>query len=52
VPKRLESLAQDGLVELGDREVRVTEAGRAFLRNVCLVFDARLQRRLRVEAVA
>ena len=52
VPERLEPLAQEGLVELGDGEVRVTDSGRAFLRYVCLAFDARLQRRARIEAVA
>ena len=36
----LKPLAADGLVEIDDREIRVTERGQFFLRNVALVFDA------------
>lgn len=43
---RLAPLAADGLVELGARSVDVTTTGRAFLRNVCMAFDARLARAL------
>jgi oxygen-independent coproporphyrinogen-3 oxidase len=45
VPEKLEELAKDGLVKLSDRTCDVTEAGRAFLRNVCMAFDARLSRK-------
>ncbi len=44
VPERLEELVRDGLVVLGDRSCQVTELGRAFLRNICMAFDARLVR--------
>lgn len=44
VGERLEPLAADGLVELRPGECRVTVLGRAFLRNVCMAFDARLAR--------
>jgi oxygen-independent coproporphyrinogen-3 oxidase len=38
--ERLEPLVDDGLVELSPFRVRVTEAGRPFLRNICMAFDA------------
>jgi oxygen-independent coproporphyrinogen-3 oxidase len=44
VPERLAELARDGIVELTGESCRVTEAGRPFLRNVCMAFDARLSR--------
>jgi oxygen-independent coproporphyrinogen-3 oxidase len=37
---RLEPLATDGLVVLSPMRVKVTEAGRPFLRNICMAFDA------------
>jgi len=42
---RLDELEKDGLVRIGDGDVQVTPAGRAFLRNVCMAFDARLIRK-------
>ena len=45
VPERLTELAQDKLIELTDTECTVTESGRAYLRNICMAFDARLVRR-------
>ncbi len=44
VPARLAEFAADGLVELEPEGCRVTEAGRGFLRNICMAFDARLAR--------
>ena len=41
---RLAAFAEDGLVELDGQGCRVTEAGRGFLRNICMAFDARLAR--------
>lgn len=38
---RLAELEADGLVEIGPFSVIVTEAGKAFLRNICMAFDAR-----------
>lgn len=35
----LESLEKDGLVELSDNSVRVTEVGKYFLRNIGMCFD-------------
>jgi oxygen-independent coproporphyrinogen III oxidase len=45
VAERLAEFAADGLVELAAQHCRVTEAGRPFLRNICMAFDARLVRR-------
>jgi oxygen-independent coproporphyrinogen-3 oxidase len=42
---RLAEFAADGLVELDAQGCRVTAAGRGFLRNICMAFDARLARR-------
>lgn len=44
VHERLAPLEADGLVELAPGECRITLLGRAFLRNVCMAFDARLAR--------
>jgi oxygen-independent coproporphyrinogen-3 oxidase len=44
VGDRLEEPLRDGLVLLEGSRCRVTEAGRPFLRNICMAFDARLAR--------
>ncbi|MAF26313.1 MAG: oxygen-independent coproporphyrinogen III oxidase [Gemmatimonadota bacterium] len=41
---RLRPLEEDGLVEFGETALRITETGRFFLRNVCMEFDAHLDR--------
>jgi oxygen-independent coproporphyrinogen-3 oxidase len=38
----LEPMAGDGLVEIDDRGIKVTDLGRFFLRNICMPFDAYL----------
>lgn len=45
VLEQLGELAADGLVEIGENELTVTEAGRPFIRNVCMAFDLRLHRK-------
>ncbi|MEM0954009.1 MAG: oxygen-independent coproporphyrinogen III oxidase [Pseudomonadota bacterium] len=35
----LQDMADDGLIELDTGAIRVTERGRPFLRNICMVFD-------------
>ena len=35
----LQRMADDGLLEIGKGSIRVTERGRPFLRNICMVFD-------------
>lgn len=42
---RLREMRDDGLVELEPGVIRVTEDGRAFVRNVCMALDARLWRK-------
>ena len=37
-------MADDGLVEIDEREIRVTDQGRLLVRNVAMVFDAHLAR--------
>lgn len=36
------SLLDDGLITVDDSQLRVTDEGRAFLRNICMCFDRRL----------
>ena len=43
--ERLEEPLRDGLVHLEGAICRVTDAGRPFLRNICMAFDARIERR-------
>jgi oxygen-independent coproporphyrinogen-3 oxidase len=40
--ERLREMAQDGLLEIEDETILVTLAGRPFLRNICMPFDAYL----------
>jgi oxygen-independent coproporphyrinogen-3 oxidase len=44
VPAKLAELARDGLVSLREGGVNVTDAGKPFVRNVCMALDARLAR--------
>jgi len=44
VADRLEGLVGDGLVKIEGGLCRVTDAGRPFLRNICMAFDARIER--------
>ncbi|OFZ82155.1 MAG: oxygen-independent coproporphyrinogen III oxidase [Bdellovibrionales bacterium RIFOXYD1_FULL_53_11] len=45
VGEKLSGLSRDGLVVPGPSSCAVTETGRAFLRNICMAFDARLARK-------
>ena len=40
----LSSLIEDGLIELSDDRLTLTDDGRPFLRNACMFFDYRLRR--------
>lgn len=42
---KLNELERDGLICIEENQLRVTEKGRPFVRNVCLPFDLRLQRK-------
>lgn len=44
--QRCKELEADGLLELLPRKLKVTESGKAFLRNICLCFDARYWRKV------
>lgn len=44
--ERLQELEKDGLVNIQPGKVTVTRAGRPFIRNICMAFDARLWRKL------
>lgn len=41
--EELEELERDGLIEKQGAELRITERGRPFLRNVCMLFDQRMR---------
>ena len=41
---QLKVMQDDGVLELGDKELTVTDQGRQFVRNICMAFDRRLQR--------
>ncbi|MBX2925937.1 MAG: oxygen-independent coproporphyrinogen III oxidase [Chitinophagaceae bacterium] len=41
---RLEEPVADGLVELNDRQLKLTAKGHYFIRNICSAFDLHLQR--------
>ncbi len=41
---RMEELKKDGLIEIGNNKLQVTEKGKPFVRNICMAFDLRLKR--------
>ena len=45
IAARLDELKRDGLVRLSANSCQVTKDGKAFLRNICMAFDARLARK-------
>tara|TARA_R100000935_G_scaffold15425_2_gene30844 strand:- start:60932 stop:62308 length:1377 start_codon:yes stop_codon:yes gene_type:complete len=42
---KLSEMQDDGLIEITENHLKVTEAGKPYVRNVCLPFDLRLQRK-------
>jgi len=44
LPHRLQEMEADGLLELSDMGLRITEAGRPFVRNIAMAFDLRMLR--------
>lgn len=42
---KLKELEQDGLLIIKDKTLQVTDKGQPFVRNICLPFDLRLQRK-------
>ena len=45
IAARLSAVQEDGLVRLEHNHCQIEEVGRPFLRNICMAFDARLERR-------
>jgi oxygen-independent coproporphyrinogen-3 oxidase len=45
VLRQLEEMRDDGLLEIKPQSLRVTEQGKAFVRNICMAFDLHLKRR-------
>lgn len=43
VESDLYSMKKDGLLEFTDKEIIITNTGKMFLRNICMVFDYRLR---------
>lgn len=43
--ERLNEMQKDGLLILGDEEIKITDAGRTFVRNIAMAFDLRLIRK-------
>lgn len=46
IKSKLNEMVSDGLIELGEKSIRVTNEGRPFVRNLCMAFDLRLQRNI------
>ncbi|WP_271393901.1 oxygen-independent coproporphyrinogen III oxidase [Aequorivita sinensis] len=44
VLSNLKEMEADGLLEIGAKELHITEKGRPFVRNICMAFDVLLQR--------
>jgi oxygen-independent coproporphyrinogen-3 oxidase len=42
LPARLGELERDGLVKLSNQRCQITAAGKPFMRNICMAFDAHL----------
>nr|AWJ66146.1 coproporphyrinogen III oxidase, oxygen-independent [uncultured bacterium] len=45
IMRKLDEMEQDGLVEIGTDELKVTEKGQPFIRNICMAFDVLLHRK-------
>lgn len=46
VLKRLDNMRQDGLIEINRHQLKVTQKGRPYVRNVCMAFDVRLHKKV------
>ena len=45
VLSKLDELSLDGLIQVSSKRLKVTEKGKPFVRNICIPFDLRLQRK-------
>ncbi|WP_273778357.1 oxygen-independent coproporphyrinogen III oxidase [Acinetobacter sp. GSS19] len=43
---QLAEMQQDGLLEILEQGIKVTEQGKPFVRNICMAFDLRLKRKM------
>ena len=43
---QLKEMEKDGLLHINTNGINVTEAGKPFVRNICMAFDLRLKRKL------
>jgi oxygen-independent coproporphyrinogen III oxidase len=46
VLKSLKEMENDGLIKIQNETLEVTEAGKPFVRNICMAFDLRLKRKV------
>lgn len=46
VLQQLEEMQQDQLLDIGEKNIKVTEQGKAFVRNICMAFDLRMKRKI------
>jgi len=44
--QKLQEMQEDGLVEISENGIKITEQGRVFTRNVAMAFDLRMMRKL------
>jgi oxygen-independent coproporphyrinogen-3 oxidase len=42
---QLEEMEHDGLIEINEHKISITEKGKPFVRNVCMAFDLHLMRK-------
>ncbi|OTG88008.1 oxygen-independent coproporphyrinogen III oxidase [Acinetobacter sp. ANC 4558] len=46
VIEKLKEMEKDGLLLLGEDQITITEKGKPFIRNICMAFDLRLNRKM------
>ncbi|WP_454986676.1 oxygen-independent coproporphyrinogen III oxidase [Capnocytophaga bilenii] len=46
VVANLKEMENDGLLHITPQQINVTDAGKPFIRNICMAFDMRLQRKM------
>jgi oxygen-independent coproporphyrinogen III oxidase len=46
IKNKLLVMQQDGLIQIKSHQIEVTDAGKAFIRNICMAFDLRMNRKL------
>ncbi len=46
VLQRLDNMRKDGLIEINTHQLKVTQKGRPYMRNVCMAFDVRLHKKV------